>query len=63
MDKPRQGIDEGDHPPITPTNKLPKFMNRDEANMYEIIARSFLASISKDARFFKKKLTFVAGGQ
>jgi DNA topoisomerase-3 len=65
MDQPKAGKDQGDHPPITPTQKSPHqgFHSRDEANMYELIARHYLASISFNARFFKKKVVFSAGSQ
>jgi DNA topoisomerase-3 len=54
MEHPKKGKDQGDHPPITPTDKLPYGVGIDEMRLYDVIARQFLASISKDAKFYKK---------
>lgn len=62
IQKPKAGVDVGDHPPITPTNKAPNYLTKEESTLYEIISRNFLASISKDAKFFKKKVVFDASG-
>jgi DNA topoisomerase III len=50
MENPKSGKDVGDHPPITPTNRpIVKGLSRDEYQLYEIVARQFMASISSDA--------------
>lgn len=42
----------GDHPPITPTVKIPNsFRSDEEKKLYEYIVRHFLGSISPDAKF------------
>jgi DNA topoisomerase III len=57
----RQGKDQGDHPPITPVG-MPHMasLQSDEARIFDLVARHFLASISKDARFLVTKATFVS---
>ncbi|KAI0243784.1 DNA topoisomerase, partial [Massospora cicadina] len=46
---PRAGKnDDGSHPPIHPTAAAPE-LNGDEAKVYELVARRFLAACSKDA--------------
>ena len=47
---PRQGVDAGDHPPITPV-KVPEpgQLGYREAKIYDFITSNFLACISEDA--------------
>ena len=63
MNLPKPGKDAGDHPPITPTNKVPYRGNlRDEEwKLYEFICKHFLATISPDARMTNMLVTFQAG--
>lgn len=63
MRNPKGGKDVGDHPPITPTNKVPSRENlgNDEWRVYEYVARHFLATISPDAKLTKRAVTFKAG--
>ncbi|EAS04755.2 DNA topoisomerase I (macronuclear) [Tetrahymena thermophila SB210] len=62
--KSRLGKDVGDHPPITPTNKIMRQqLSRDEQNIYELVCRHFLATVSSDCRLYKKKVLFQTGNQ
>ena len=48
--KPRQGVDAGDHPPITPVKAAQEGELYDrELRVYQYITSNFLACISKDA--------------
>jgi len=50
--KPRQGVDAGDHPPITPVKAAqPGQLHDRELRIYEYIASNFLACISKDGSY------------
>jgi len=50
--KPRQGHDAGDHPPITPVRVAEQDELRGaELRVYEYITSNFLACISKDATY------------
>jgi len=50
--KPRQGHDAGDHPPITPVRAAePGELGDRELRVYEYITTSFLACISRDATY------------
>lgn len=57
----RQGKDEGDHPPITPVG-VPQMstLPSDEARIFDLVARHFLASISRDAKFLVTKASFAS---
>ena len=50
--KPRKGVDAGDHPPITPV-RAASFDELDgiELRIYEYITSNFLACISRDATY------------
>lgn len=65
LSAPKSGTNAGDHPPITPTNKMPHMnkMSQNESKMYDFVCRHFLATISPDARFAKTKIQFIAGSQ
>jgi DNA topoisomerase-3 len=63
MRNPKGGKDAGDHPPITPTNRVPSRneVGGDEWRIYEYVARHFLASISPDAKLIKRSVVFSCG--
>lgn len=51
-EKPRKGVDAGDHPPITPVRAArPGELGDRERKVYEYITRNFLACISTDANY------------
>jgi len=59
----KQGLDAGDHPPITPTPKTPPLgaLSDAQAAMYDYICRHFLATLGRDARLAKTKVLFEFG--
>ena len=65
INKPKKGVDVGDHPPITPTNKVfsKGSSGSDEWRLYDFICRHFLATISYDAKYIKKNVLFKADKQ
>ena len=57
--KPRSdGKDVGDHPPITPVRLAHEGdMDHDSWRVYELVARHFLATVSRDCKFYRTKIT------
>jgi DNA topoisomerase-3 len=56
---PRKGVDTGDHPPITPVRAASHSELSDtEWAVYEMITRSYLASVSPNAKYFRLIVTF-----
>jgi len=52
FNKPKKGVDAGDHPPITPVRAaLPGQLKDRELKVYEYITSNFLACISRDASY------------
>lgn len=51
----------GDHPPITPTIKIPNNLQSEERKIYEYIVKHFLGSISPDAKFMNIQTTYKIG--
>ena len=69
IDMRHRGIDAGDHPPITPTEVAP---TRDQLascggleaiKLYTLVTRTFLASLTPDAKLRVAKAEFIAGGE
>jgi DNA topoisomerase-3 len=57
--KGKKGVDVGDHPPITPMrNAEHGELSGDSWKMYDYITRSFLGSISMDAKFKSTTIEF-----
>lgn len=51
-EKPRKGVDAGDHPPITPVRAAgPTELGGLERRIYDYITSNFLACISSDAKY------------
>ena len=48
---PRNGVDKGDHPPITPTGDYPGNLRGEDSKLYEYIARHFIGSLSEDCKY------------
>lgn len=62
--KPKKGIDAGDHPPITPVRSATSSMlGQREWQLYNFITRSFLGSISTDATYDSVAVMFEAAGE
>lgn len=62
---PKKGVDQGDHPPITPTTKMPSFndLSGAELHLYDFILRNFIGSLSYDAKFKKTNCVFMFGNE
>jgi DNA topoisomerase-3 len=54
----RDGVDAGDHPPITPTGVYHGAAGSDDARLYDAISRLFLASLMDDAVEERRTVTF-----
>lgn len=63
MEPPREGINAGDHPPITPTVKSPQMdrFSSQEEKLYDFIVRYFFATISCHAEVVETCFTFESG--
>ncbi|OEH79643.1 DNA topoisomerase III beta [Cyclospora cayetanensis] len=63
--KPRSGMDAGDHPPITPVRSVTEneIGGGDAWRMYELVARTFLATVSGNCKFKKQTLTLAINGE
>ena len=59
--KPKWGVDQGDHPPITPTNKVFKGGQGQDWKLYDFVCRHFLGTISQDAKFANTNIQFASG--
>lgn len=60
MARPRDGVDVGDHPPITPVKSVTEadVGGGDAWRLYELITRHFLATVSPDCRFLRSRTVF-----
>lgn len=60
----KAGLDAGDHPPITPTHKIPPkgFLPGHEGKVYDFICRQFFATLFGDATYVKTKIIFESAG-
>ncbi|KAL3266012.1 hypothetical protein HHI36_010201 [Cryptolaemus montrouzieri] len=58
MNKPKQGKDVGDHPPITPMKLASRNeLDGDAWRLYDYITRHFIATVSKDCRYLSTTVT------
>lgn len=63
INKPKGGVDHGDHPPITPCRLATQqeIHDRDSWRIYDYVVRHFLGSISGDIRYKQTTITFMIG--
>ena len=63
LNKPKGGVDHGDHPPITPCRVADQneIYDRDGWRIYDYVVRHFLGSISGDLRYKQTTITFMIG--
>jgi len=62
--RPKKGLDAGDHPPITPVKAAFRGdLSPAEWQVYSFIARSFLGCISSDATYDSVAVVFDAAGE
>ncbi|KAL8273312.1 hypothetical protein Esti_002813 [Eimeria stiedai] len=60
--RPRSGTDAGDHPPITPVRSATESEvgGGDSWRLYELVCRSFLASVAGNCKFKRRTVSFEA---
>jgi len=64
LNRPKKGVDAGDHPPITPVKAATRSdLSHGEWRIYEFIAKSFLGCISTDATYDSVAVVFEAGDE
>ncbi|CCI49690.1 unnamed protein product [Albugo candida] len=57
--RPKKGVDVGDHPPITPVRAVElNELSGEMARLYDFIARYFIATVSRDARLLATSVSF-----
>ncbi|CAK9078862.1 DNA topoisomerase 3-beta-1 (DNA topoisomerase III beta-1) [Durusdinium trenchii] len=61
--RPREGVDMGDHPPITPVRAATEGQLGDAYRLYDMITRHFLATVSRDCKFQKIRVNFNINGE
>lgn len=63
INKPKSGVDVGDHPPITPCRMATQsdIPDRDGWRIYDYVMRHFLGSISHDMKYKQTTITFMIG--
>lgn len=63
LNKPKGGVDVGDHPPITPCRmaRQTELHDRDSWRLYDYIVRHFFGSISYDLKYKQTTITFMIG--
>ena len=62
---PRAGLDKGDHPPIAPTRSVTQHAlhRADEWRLYELVARTWLASLSPPLRYWENTASLSLGSE
>lgn len=58
LSRPREGVDMGDHPPITPVRAATEGQLGDAYRLYDMITRHFLATVSGDCKFMRTRVHF-----
>eukprot|EP00397_Hematodinium_sp_SG-2012_P009687 GEMP01009778.1.p1 GENE.GEMP01009778.1~~GEMP01009778.1.p1 ORF type:complete len:847 (+),score=121.73 GEMP01009778.1:142-2682(+) len=63
LNRAREGFDAGDHPPITPVRSATEAQVGDGWRLFEFISRHFLATVSRDCKFNRTRVTFDINGE
>ena len=64
VNRAKHGVDMGDHPPITPVRvPRPGDLSGAMERLYNVVARTFIASVSYDATFLTTTARFSCGGE
>eukprot|EP00929_Paragymnodinium_shiwhaense_P013359 TRINITY_DN121220_c0_g1_i1.p1 TRINITY_DN121220_c0_g1~~TRINITY_DN121220_c0_g1_i1.p1 ORF type:complete len:858 (+),score=186.81 TRINITY_DN121220_c0_g1_i1:105-2678(+) len=63
LNKARDGVDMGDHPPITPCRSGTESQIGDGWRLYDMVTRHFLATISGDCKFMRTKISIDLNGE
>jgi DNA topoisomerase-3 len=62
MVKPKRGVDNGDHPPITPMLLASQqHLSGDEWRVYDLVARHFIATLSPDLKYIQTNIRWIIG--
>ncbi|MCI4392818.1 hypothetical protein PGIGA_G00150460 [Pangasianodon gigas] len=62
INRPRKGVDAGDHPPITPMRAATESeLGSDGWRLYEYITRHFIATVSHDCKYLQTTIAFQIG--
>lgn len=61
--KGRDGVDMGDHPPITPVRAGTESSVGEGWRLFDMVTRHFLATVSGDCKFMRTKIKFDIGGE
>ncbi|XP_030647243.1 DNA topoisomerase 3-beta-1 [Chanos chanos] len=62
INRPRKGVDAGDHPPITPMRAASESeLGSDGWRLYEYITQHFIATVSQDCKYLQTTITFSIG--
>jgi len=59
----RDGVDMGDHPPITPVKAGTEAQIGEGWRLYDMVTRHFLATVSGDCKFMRTKVRFEVNGE
>lgn len=64
INRPKQGFDAGDHPPITPMKLASRNdLDGDSWKLYDYIARHFIGTLAKDCKYRTKTITIDINGE
>ncbi|KAF4673363.1 DNA topoisomerase 3-beta-1 [Perkinsus olseni] len=65
LNRPKEGYDAGDHPPITPVRSATEgdFGSSDSWRLFDMLTRHFLATLSHDCKFTRTKVHFTIGDE
>ncbi|KAK2911000.1 hypothetical protein QQF64_026606 [Cirrhinus molitorella] len=59
INRPRKGVDAGDHPPITPMRAASESeLGSDGWRLYDYITRHFIATVSPDCKYLQTTISF-----
>lgn len=63
LNRARDGVDAGDHPPITPVRAGTEGQVGEGWRLYDMVTRHFLATVSYDCKFMKTRVKFEMNGE
>mmetsp|Transcript_9240 Transcript_9240/g.21182 ORF Transcript_9240/g.21182 Transcript_9240/m.21182 type:complete len:859 (-) Transcript_9240:33-2609(-) len=63
LNRAREGVDMGDHPPITPVRAGTEGQVGEGWRLYDMICRHFLATVSGDCKFMRTRVKFDINGE
>ena len=63
IQRPKSGVDAGDHPPITPMRATDGSLSGDYWRLYEYITRHFIATLCGNMKYIQRTATIVCNGE